>query len=228
MGVGSVRGAVEMPASPYLKGLSWLGHASFKLVRGGVTIYFDPWQLTAESHDADIILISHPHFDHLDPSSVAKVAKASTVIVTVEGCVAKLKQAGVPGTIQVVKPGDQLDLKGVKIEAVPAYNKNKTFHLRENQWVGFIVEVEGNRIYHAGDTDFVPEMKGLKVDAALLPVSGTYTMTAEEAAEAVKTINPKVAVPMHYGAVVGTIADAKRFQTLCGGQVVEILTKESS
>ena len=215
-----------MPASSYLQGLTWLGHASFKLVRGGATVYFDPWRLTGEPHDADVILISHPHFDHLDPADVAKIAKPETVIVTVADCVATLQEAKVPGTIQQVKPGDKLDLKRIKIEAVPAYNTNKGFHPKEKQWVGFIVEVEGTRIYHAGDTDFIPEMSTFKVDVALLPVSGVYVMTAQEAAEAVKVMQPKVSVPMHYGSIIGTVEDAKRFFGLCKGMLVEIMLKE--
>ena len=214
-----------MPAVSYLKGLTWLGHASFKLVRGGVTIYFDPFQLKAEPHDADIILISHPHFDHLSPADAAKAAKAETTIVTVSDCVAKLQEGKVPGTVQTVKPGDKISVRGVSIEAVPAYNTNKDFHKKESQWVGFIVELDGVRVYHAGDTDFIPEMKEFKTDVALLPVSGTYVMTAEEAVEAAKAIHPKVSVPMHYGSIVGTAADAKKFQALLSDQVVEILPK---
>jgi len=214
-----------MPATSYLQGLSWLGHASFRLSRGGATLYFDPWKLSSEPHDADLVLIGHPHFDHLDPADVAKVARAETEVVTVAECAEKLKAAGFAGTIRVVKPGDKLQAKGVSIEVVPAYNTDKKFHPKENGWAGFIVELDGVRIYHAGDTDFIPEMQGLKTDVALLPVSGTYVMTAEQAAEAAKAINPKVAVPMHYGSIVGTAADAKRFQELCGGIIVEILAK---
>ncbi|MBI3333202.1 MAG: MBL fold metallo-hydrolase [Candidatus Omnitrophica bacterium] len=214
-----------MPAASYTKGLTWLGHASFRLARGGVTIYFDPWQIPTAPHDADLILITHPHFDHLSPADVLKVAKPDTAIVTVEGCRAKLKMAGVPGTIQVVKPGDKLTVKGVPIEAVPAYNRTKTFHLKENRWVGFVVEVDQTRIYHAGDTDLIPEMKGIQADVALLPVSGTYVMTAEEAAQAAKLISAKVVVPMHYGSIVGTAADAQRFQKLCEGLIVEVLKR---
>ena len=221
-----LKAAVEMPAADYTKGLSWLGHASFRLVRGGVTIYFDPWQLAGAPGDADLVLITHPHFDHLSPEDVAKVAKADTEIVTVAGCQLKLEQAGVPGKIHLVEPGDSLTLKGVKVEAVSAYNTNKVFHLKDNGWVGFIVEVDGTRIYHAGDTDFIPEMKMLQVDVALLPVSGTYVMTAEEAAQAAKAMTAKVVIPMHYGSIVGTAADAKRFEKLCGVKVVEILPKE--
>ncbi len=220
--------AVEMPASSYTRGLTWLGHAAFKLVGAEVTIYFDPWQIEGEPHDADLILITHPHFDHLSPPDVIKVAKADTVIVTVTGAVAKLEQARVPGKIHPVKPGDVLTLKKVQIEAVPAYNANKMFHLKENGWVGFILEVDGTRFYHAGDTDFIPEMKQIKVDVALLPVSGTYVMTAEEAAKAAGAIAAKVYVPMHYGSVVGTVADAKRFESLAKGKMVEILRKEGA
>ena len=222
----SIFGAVEMPGKEYLQGLTWLGHASFKLVRGGVTVYFDPWKVKAEPHDADLILIGHPHFDHCDPSSVAKVAKKETTILTVADSAEKLKSSQVPGTIQVVKPGDTAKVKGIKVEVLPAYNTNKNFHPKENQWAGFVVEVEGVRFYHAGDTDFIPEMRGLEVDVALLPVSGIYVMSAEEAAEAAKMMKPKVCVPMHYGDIVGSAADAKRFQELATGLVVEIMEKK--
>ena len=218
--------AVQMPAASYLTGLSWLGHASFRLSRAGVTLYFDPWQIPSEPHDADWVLIGHPHFDHLSPGDVAKVARAETEVVTVAECAEKLKAAGFSGTVRVVKPGDKIQAKGVSIEVVPAYNTNKKFHPKESGWAGFIVELDGVRIYHAGDTDFIPEMRGLKTDVALLPVSGIYVMTPEEAAEAAKVINPKVAVPMHYGSIVGTAADAKRFQKLCGSVIVEILEKQ--
>lgn len=228
-------GAVEMPATSYYKGLTWLGHASFKLVRGGVTIYLDPWQVTGEPHDADLVLITHPHFDHLSAADVAKVVKPldsqgkpQATIVTVADCAEDLKKAEIPTEMTVVKPGDFLETKGVRIEAVPAYNTNKTFHPKEKEWVGFIVEIDGARIYHAGDTDQIPEMANLKVDVALLPVSGTYVMTAEEAAQAAKVLNPRVSIPMHYGAIVGTTADAKRFQTLSVGLLVEILLSEKS
>ena len=219
--------AVEMPASSYHQGLTWLGHASFKLVRGGVTLYFDPWQLTSSPHDADLILITHPHFDHLSPADVAKVAKPETIVVTVADCVEDIKQkAQFSGEIRTVRPGDILNLKGIQIEVVPAYNLNKTFHPKEKEWVGFIVQVDGTRVYHAGDTDRIPEMDKFKVDVALLPVSGTYVMTAEEAAEAAKAMSPKVSIPMHYGTIVGTAVDAKRFQSLCTGLVAEVLDKE--
>ena len=224
--VSSAIAAVQMPAASYLTGLTWLGHASFRLSRAGMTVYFDPWRISSEPHDADLVLIGHPHFDHLDPADVAKVSRPETVVVTVADGATKLKEAGFSGPVRVVKPGDKLQVKGLSIEVVPAYNASKSFHPKENGWAGFVVGLDGIRVYHAGDTDFIPEMNGLNVDVALLPVSGTYVMTAEEAAQAAKAINPKVAVPMHYGSIVGTAADARRFQELCGSLIVEILEKQ--
>lgn len=218
--------AVPMPAASYLEGLSWLGHASFRWSRAGKTLYFDPWKLSSEPHDADLVLIGHPHFDHLSLADIAKVSGPQTEVVTVADCAAKLKEAGFSGAIRMVKPGDKVEAKGIPIEVIPAYNTDKNFHPKQNGWAGYIVELDGVRLYHAGDTDFIPEMAGLKTDVALLPVGGTYTMTAEQAAEAAKAINPKVAVPMHYGDIVGTAADAKKFRDLCGSLIVEVLGKQ--
>ncbi len=183
--------AVQMPATSYLQGLSWLGHASFRWSRAGKTVYLDPWKLSSEPHDADLVLITHPHFDHLDPADIAKVSGPKTEVVTVAECAAKLKEAGFSGTVRVVKPGDRVEVKGIPVEVVPAYNTDKNFHLKESGWAGFIVELDGVRLYHAGDTDFIPEMKEIKTDVALLPVSGTYVMTAEEAARAAPPPAPK-------------------------------------
>jgi L-ascorbate metabolism protein UlaG (beta-lactamase superfamily) len=193
--------------------IHWLGHDSFRL-EGEVTVYIDPWKLPPNSPKADIILITHDHYDHCSPEDVAKIQKADTVIVTIPAAARKLK-----GEVKTVKPGDKITVKGVEIEAVPAYNTDKPFHPKGAGHVGFIVTLGGKRIYHAGDTDFIPEMKGLKVDIALLPVSGTYVMTAEEAAKAADAIKPEVAIPMHYGEIVGSERDAERFKELTSVQV---------
>ena len=193
--------------------IHWLGHDSFRL-EGEVTVYIDPWKLPPNSPKADIILITHDHYDHCSPEDVAKIQKADTVIVTIPAAARKLK-----GEVKTVKPGDKITVKGIEIEAVPAYNTNKPFHPKEAGHVGFIVTLGGKRIYHAGDTDFIPEMKGLKVDIALLPVSGTYVMTAEEAAKAADAIKPEVAIPMHYGEIVGSERDAERSKELTSVQV---------
>ena len=197
----------------------WLGHDSFKIT-GDQVIFIDPFKLD-EHASAAIILITHNHFDHLSPDDIAKVSNAETVIVAPAECAAKL-----PGhTIQVVKPGDKVTVKGIAIEVVPAYNVNKfrspgvPFHPKGDGKVGYIVTVGGVRIYHAGDTDLIPEMSSITCDIALLPVSGTYTMTAEEAAEAANLIKARVTVPMHIGSIVGSNADAERFKKLVHGPV---------
>ncbi|MCS7285697.1 MAG: MBL fold metallo-hydrolase [Anaerolineae bacterium] len=197
-----------------VENIHWLGHDSFRL-EGEVTVYIDPWKLPPNLPKADIILITHEHYDHCSPEDVAKIQKADTVIVTIPAAAKKLK-----GEIKTVKPGDKITVKGIEVEMVPAYNIDKPFHPKEAGHVGFIVTLGGKRIYHAGDTDFIPEMKGLKTDIALLPVSGTYVMTADEAARAADAIKPEIAIPMHYGEIVGSEKDAERFKELTSVQVV--------
>ena len=192
--------------------IHWLGHDSFRIDGEGLVIYLDPYKLK-EGPKADLILITHDHQDHASPADVARIQKPDTVIVTIAKAAEKLT-----GEIKTVKPGDELTVKGVKIKAVPAYNVNKfrspgvPFHPKEAGHVGYVLTVKGVRIYHTGDSDFIPEMKGLAPDVALLPVSGTYVMTAEEAVEAAAAIQPKVAIPMHVGEGIGSLADAQRFK----------------
>jgi len=207
----------------------WLGHDSFVL-QGSRTLVLDPYKAKG-MYKADILLISHEHSDHLSPEDIKRFSDANTTIVAPRICEAPLGQFSQEK--KFVEPGSKLELKGVKIEAVPAYNLNKyrspgvVFHPRADGKVGYIVTLDGVRFYHAGDSDATPEMKALDVDVAFLPVSGTYVMTAEEAAEAAKTMKVKVAVPMHYQSIVGTRADAERFKKLVGGERnVEILQQE--
>jgi L-ascorbate metabolism protein UlaG (beta-lactamase superfamily) len=202
--------------------IHWLGHDTFRFDAEKV-IYTDPFKIK-DGKKADIILITHEHFDHCSPEDVDKIVKDKTIIVTTADCRDKLKGKG---EIKVVKPGDKLTVEGVEIEAVPSYNTNKNFHPKANNWVGYIFNVKGIRIYIAGDTDYIPEMKNFKVDVALLPVSGTYVMTAEEAVKAALDIKPKIAIPMHYGEIVGSDADAKKFANALSGKIeVKILKKE--
>lgn len=207
-----------MTPQEMLKHIHWLGHDGFRIDAGKV-IYIDPFKISG-GVPADIVLVTHEHFDHCSPEDVAKVQGENTVIVTEKDSAKKLK-----GDVRVIAPGGKLTVGGVKIEAVPAYNTNKQFHPKEKGWLGFIIEVDGVRIYHAGDTDFIPEMAGFKTDIALLPVSGTYVMTAEEAVEAALSIKPKIAVPMHYGAIVGEESDAERFKKGLEGKVAVAILK---
>ncbi|HIJ79256.1 MAG: MBL fold metallo-hydrolase [Desulfobulbaceae bacterium] len=204
-----------------LQGLQWLGHDGFLLISEGKNIYIDPFRISDGLPAADLILITHEHYDHCSPEDVAKIQQASTVIVTEPRAATKLA-----GEIITMGPGESLELEGITIEAVPSYNINKQFHPQGNRWLGFVLAVGGVRLYHAGDTDYVPEMREVRADIALLPVSGTYVMTAAEAVQAALAINPKIAVPMHYDAVVGTADDAGRFaEGLIGRVRVEILKK---
>jgi L-ascorbate metabolism protein UlaG (beta-lactamase superfamily) len=202
-----------------IENIHWLGHDTFKIV-GEKVIYTDPFKVKKKD-EADIVLITHEHYDHCSPDDLKLVQGPNTVIVTTADCAKKLK-----GKIKTVRPGDKITVEGIQIEAVPSYNTNKQFHPKANGWVGYIFVVKGQRIYIAGDTDYIPEMKNFKVDIALLPVSGTYVMTAEEAVKAALDLKPKIAVPMHYGSIVGSDADARKFAEGLKGKTEVVLLRE--
>lgn len=206
--------------------LRWLGHASFRW-DGMKTIYFDPWKLAKNSKKADIILVTHEHFDHFSKEDIALIVSKDTVILTDKTVAKQLKGAINCKDIQALSVGDEIEVDEIGIKAVASYNTNKDFHTKSSQKLGFIVSMGGVSLYHAGDTDFIPEMKGYRCDIALLPVSGTYVMTAQEAVQAALAIMPKVAIPMHYGDIVGSEDDANMFKKGLSGKVtVRVLNKE--
>jgi L-ascorbate metabolism protein UlaG (beta-lactamase superfamily) len=197
-----------------LKQIHWLGQSAF-LITGRRIVYIDPYQIQFAGEVGDMILITHDHPDHCSPEDVKWLRKGETVIVVPPACASQFK-----GDVRTVKPGDSLTIKGVTIEVVPAYNVNKPFHPKEAGGVGYIVTtVEGIRIYHAGDTDWIPEMAQVKADVALLPIGGTCTMDAAEAAQAANQIQPKLAIPMHWGTEAGARQKADKFRELCTVEV---------
>ncbi len=203
--------------------IAWLGHDSFRLEGAKKVVYIDPYKLSRPRLHADLILVTHHHSDHLDLQAIARLSKETTVVAGPNRVARQW-----PGCIEV-KAGDEGELAGLRVRVIPAYNINK-FRSRGHPFhpkgvgVGYLVEIDGETVYHTGDSDLIPEMDGLQPDVALLPVSGRWVMTAEEAADAVVAIRPKKAIPMHYGAIVGSVEDAQRFAELAHGRV-EILSK---
>ncbi|MBI9019365.1 MAG: MBL fold metallo-hydrolase [Phycisphaerae bacterium] len=202
--------------------IKWIGHASFKISACDKVVYIDPWKVTDSCHDADYILVSHSHHDHYSADDIEKISKDGTSLIGSADVIAK------QGNGHAIKPGKALDLNGITVTAVAAYNPDKDFHPMTNEWVGFVIEIDGKKIYYAGDTGVTSEMKTLiDIDMALVPVGGTYTMNPQEAATAVNTIKPKAALPYHWGDIVGDIADAELFDELANC-TVEILNPGQS
>ena len=175
-------------------------------------IYADPLGINDDVHDADYILITHDHYDHFSPEDIERVAKSGSILVVPEKMQNKAQEvAGVVGRIETVKPGVYREMNGLEFETVPAYNILKAFHPKSAGWVGYILRIDGHRIYIAGDTDATKEAKEVKCDIALVPIGGTYTMDAKKAAELVNTLRPNVAIPTHYGSIVGKPSDGDVF-----------------
>ena len=200
-----------------------LTHSSIRIA-GNQIVYFDPFHVEGEPHDADIICVTHDHFDHYSPEDLAKVKNAATILVCPKTMEDSLSNSGISEEFtELVAPGDELEINGVRIQAVPAYNVGKQFHPQANQWVGYLVTMNEVTYYIAGDTDINEDVKKVRCDAALLPVGGTYTMTAEEAAELAEMIHPKAAIPTHYGSVAGKAEDGQIFANLLKDKINVIL-----
>ncbi len=198
------------------KHIHWLGHSAFRIEDNSTQIYIDPFKLPANLPKADIIFVTHAHYDHFSLEDIVRIKKDSTIIVATKDVTSKIGK----GTVTVFS-GQNYSVGILKVMTVSAYNLDKKFHPKGNNWVGYIITLSnGQKIYHAGDTDFIPEMRKVITDIALLPCGGTYTMTAQQAAEAANTFMPKVLIPMHWGEVVGSKADAEEVKKLFKGETV--------
>src|SRR3989344_8324429 len=200
--------------------IEWLGHDSFHIQSTDTHIYIDPYELKEGMEKADLLLLTHTHGDHTSLPDIEKIKKKTTAFVTTP-------DSPITENITVLSPGEKEVICGITVEAVPAYNTDKNFHTKDKGWNGYILTIEGKRVYHAGDTDCIPEMSQIHCDVAMLPVSGTYVMTAEQAVEAARKIKPKLAIPMHFGSIVGSEQDAKAFEQGCkkAGIKVKVLKK---
>lgn len=194
----------------------WYGQSAFRIEDNKKQIYIDPYKMPKSLPKAHFIFITHAHSDHYSQSDIDKLCQADTQIVAPSDiAISNRKKA------KSAVPGDIFEINGLKVEVVPAYNVNKSFHPRSNRWMGFVIELSDNtRVYHAGDTDHIPEMESIEADIVLIPIGGTYTMTAAEAAAVTNIINPKVAIPMHFGSIVGSDKDGQEFARLVHGQVI--------
>lgn len=195
--------------------IHWLGHASFRIEDAGKQIYIDPWKVADSMPRADIILITHAHFDHYSLQDIEKLRQEGTIVLAPNDVAKSIKGA------HAVEPSQVYDVNGMKVSTIPAYNLGKKFHPKENKWVGYVVTLSsGQRIYHAGDTDAIPEMRKVECDIAFLPSGGTYTMTASEAAAAANAFGPKAVIPMHWGDIVGSKEDAEEFGRRFKGETI--------
>ena len=189
--------------------------SSIRIRCGAGTVYADPFHMKISPHDADIVVITHDHYDHFSPEDLAKVISPATTLVVPEklaGKAAALREK--VKAIETVVPGQQYQIAGLNFETVPSYNKIKPFHPKKSGWVGYLLDVDGQRVFIAGDTDKTKENSAVQCDIALVPVGGKFTMDAKEAADLINTIRPAVAIPTHYGTIVGKKSDGERFASL--------------
>ena len=202
--------------------IQWLGHASFRICYEDKVIYIDPWKIKDSPGDATLVLVSHSHYDHYSPEDIARVSGPDVKLIASADVIAKAK------TGEAILPGLTVALDGIWLKGIAAYNPDKQFHPKSGNWVGFVIEIGSKRIYYAGDTDLTEEMKLLEdIDVALLPVGGTYTMDAKEAAEATMHIKPKLAIPYHWGDIIGGRGDAKQFSASAACEVKILIPGET-
>lgn len=206
-----------------LENIEVLYHSSIRINKEKI-IYIDPFKINKNYNDADIIFITHDHYDHYSEEDIDKVINENTTIIIPDELLTKLLRKGInKNAIITVEPNKNYMVQGIKFETISAYNTNKTFHPKENGWVGYIIIINGIRYYIAGDTDITEENKQVKCDVAFVPVGGTYTMDFKEAASLINEIKPKIAIPIHYGSIVGTKQDAIDFIRLLHPEIKGII-----
>lgn len=196
--------------------IHWLGHASFLIEDGEKLIYIDPWKLSPNSPKADLVLVTHPHFDHFSTDDIEMITKGGTIVAGPVEVARKIQSTNL-----TVEPNKEYQVENLRIETFPAYNLGKEFHPKKEQWVGYLLTLSsGEMIYHTGDTDAVPEIRRVVCDVLLLPCGGTYTMNAKDAATLANAMKPKAVIPMHWGDIVGTKADAEEVKRMFKGETV--------
>jgi len=214
--------------------LEWLGHAAFK-IKNKKILYIDPFQISSNEEKADIILITHSHYDHCSLPDINKIVKEGTIIICTADCQSNINRVDKKINIQILEPEDKIKVQDIVIQAIPAYNTKKEFHSKSEGWIGYIIHIENVVIYNAGDTDCIEEMRKLTgfgkkgtTFIALLPIGGKFTMNFEEASKAASIIKPTIAIPMHYGSIIGTAKDAENFVKLCEAEGInaKILEKK--
>jgi L-ascorbate metabolism protein UlaG (beta-lactamase superfamily) len=205
-----------------LERFTWFRQSAMRYAGDGLTVYIDPWGTTGDDPPADLILITHAHSDHLQPDEIARLSSSSTKVVAPHDVARELS-----GDVTPVAPGESHEIAGVHFQTVPAYNiveERLEMHPKSNGWVGYVVELGNAAYYHAGDTDHLPELESIRTQVAFLPIGGTYTMDVEQAGVFVRELAPEIAVPMHYGFVVGSAGDADAFRIAAQPVRVETLT----
>ena len=197
-------------------------HSSIR-VEGAMVVYFDPFQIENETGDADVICFTHSHYDHFEPESAAKLRKEDTVFVAPLDMEKELKALTSEANIRLMAPGDEIEIQGAAIRAVPAYNKLKPFHPKHNKWLGYVLAMDDVSYYVAGDTDANKELQEISCDIALVPVGGTYTMTAKDAAGLINAMRPAAAIPTHYGNIVGKKEDGETFRSFVDPEIETVI-----
>ncbi len=197
--------------------------SSIKMIYDKI-IYFDPFKIEDEKHDADIIFITHNHYDHMDAESIKKIKNKNTIIVAPKSMEEVIKNIEFKEYV-FLNPYEEINIGSINIKTIPAYNISKTFHPKENNWLGYIITYNNVSYYVAGDTDKTNENEKVKCDVALIPIGGHFTMDVNEASELIKKINPKIVVPIHYGSIIGDIADGKKLKGILSDTNIQVIEK---